>query len=605
MLAVAGALMSAVVATIKPLMNQVLNPGVAEAAGETARASTGPDILQAVKSWLPLERLEIWLKDRAFVEVPLLIVAVFFVRGIFLYFGEYFTTKVGTSVVRDVRADLFESVIRQSLRFFQAHPSGEILSRILNDVQRLQRVTTNVLADLFRVGTMVPFMLGVAFLHDWRMTLFSLVVLPLLGYPMVRLGKRLRRASTRSQETLAEAAGVLNEAVGGARVVQGFAMEWFEIGRFRAALERMLRADLKAGRAAALAPSVMELVGATAGAFLFFYAGRNIARGVLDPGDFAVVLASLGFLFASIRRMNSLNVEIQQALAAATRVFDMMDRQRDIRDLPGAKDLPAFRGEIRFDRVTFAYEDEKVLDGIELTLRKGEVVALVGASGSGKSTLANMLPRFYDPTEGRILVDGCDLREVTLASLRSQIGLVTQETVLFDDTVRHNIAYGREEAPQERVQAAALAANAQQFVERLPLGYDTVLGERGARLSMGQRQRIAIARALLKDPPILILDEATSALDSESETLVQQALEVLLEGRTALVIAHRLATVRRADRILVMDAGRIVEEGTHRELLARGGLYARLYELQFRDEDQGAGAVSDEGGSGGGSTGGV
>ncbi len=576
MLAVAGAAMYAVVATVKPLVNRVLLP-----AG--AAAASGPDILETARGLLPLNALTAWAGPQAFVQVPLLLVGVFFVRAVLLYFGEYLATRTGARVIRDLRAELYEAVAHQSLAFFQAHPTGTILSRILNDVQRLQRISTRVLADLVRVAVMVPFLVVVVLIHDWSMSLVALVALPLLGYPMVRLGRRLRRASTRSQERMGELAGLLHESITGVRVVQGFGMERFEIGRFRAALDRMLRQDLKAGRAAALSPALMELAGAIVGAALFGLAGLRIASGQLDRGDLMVVLTGLGLLFMSLRRLNALYVEFQQALAAADRVFSMLDREREIRDRPGARPLAPFRDEIVFEGVGFSYGDDDVLDGIDLRVRRGEVVALVGRSGSGKSTLAHLLARFHDPSTGRIRIDGVDVRDVTLASLRGQIGLVTQETLLFDDSVRNNIAYGREQEPLARIVEVARAAQADEFVRQLPQGYDTLLGERGTRLSAGQRQRIAIARALLKDAPILILDEATSALDAESEDRVRQALDVLIRGRTSIVIAHRLGTIRRADRIVVLADGRIVEQGAHAELLERGGVYARLHELQFQE----------------------
>jgi subfamily B ATP-binding cassette protein MsbA len=417
------------------------------------------------------------------------------------------------------------------------------------------------------------------------MTLFALIVLPVMGYPVLRLGKRLRKAATRSQEQTATAANQLKESVAGAKVIQAFSMEDIAVGRFHQTLAQLFQVDLQASRAASASGPIVELVGAIAGGVLFFLAGRGIASGSINPGNFMVVVGGLAFLFMSARRLNQINVEAQQALAAAKRVFTMMDWPLEVTEPADAVNLETAPQEILFDDVSYSYpgSNERALDGIQLRLRRGEMVALVGPSGAGKTTLANLMLRFADPTAGKVTMDGHNFMKLSLGSVRGNIGLVTQETILFDDTVSCNIAAGREDAPIEEVRRAAVAAHADDFVTDLPEGYQTELGEDGARLSMGQRQRLTIARALYKDPPFLVLDEATSALDAESEDQIQQAMKTLLKGRGSLVIAHRLATIREADRIVVLDDGRIVEEGSHQELMDLAGLYAHLHQLQFRE----------------------
>ena len=584
MLAIAGAMMSMVVASLKPLINQVLLARP-EAAAETVVANTDEDFLERLIDWLPVEEVATWLRQRPMAKVPALLVLVFLIRGILLYFGEYLTRKTGSAIIRDLRADLHDSLVYQAPSFFRAHQTGEVLSRLLNDVHLIKLMSTRLLADFVRVGAMGPAMLILVLIYDWRMTLFALIVLPVMGYPVLRLGKRLRKAATRSQEQTATAANQLKESVAGAKVIQAFSMEDIAVQRFHETLAQLFQVDLQASRAASASGPIVELVGAIAGGVLFFVAGRGIASGAIDPGNFMVVVGGLAFLFMSARRLNQINVEAQQALAASRRVFMMMDWPLEVTERADAAKLPSAPREINFDNVSYSYTDsnEKALDGIQLRLRRGEMVALVGPSGAGKTTLANLMLRFADPTEGTVTMDGQDFRELTLDSVRGNIGLVTQETILFDDTVSCNIAAGQQDAPAEKVRRAAVAAHAHDFVTDLPEGYQTQLGEDGARLSMGQRQRLTIARALYKDPPFLVLDEATSALDAESEDQVQQAMKTLLKGRGSLVIAHRLATIREADRIVVLDDGRIVEEGDHQALIDREGLYAHLHELQFRE----------------------
>jgi len=581
MLAIAGVMMSMVVATLKPLINQVLlvRP---EAAAETVTVNPDEDFLERLIDWLPVEEVATWLRKRPMAKVPILLVLVFLIRGILLYFGEYLTRKTGSAIIRDLRANLHDSLVYQAPSFFRAHQTGEVLSRLLNDIHLIKLMSTRLLADFVAMG---PAMLILVLIYDWRMTLFALVVLPVMGYPVVRLGKRLRKAATRSQEQTATAANQLKESVAGAKIIQAFSMEGIAVQRFHQTLAQLFQVDLQASRAASASGPIVELVGAIAGGVLFFVAGRGIASGAIDPGNFMVVVGGLAFLFMSARRLNQINVEAQQALAAAKRVFTMMDWPLEVTERTDAVKLETPPREIHFDNVSYSYpeSDERALEDIQLRLRRGEMVALVGPSGAGKTTLANLMMRFADPTAGAVTMDGHDQQALTLDSVRGNIGLVTQETILFDDTVSCNIAAGRREAPIDDVRKAAVAAHADDFVTNLPEGYQTQLGEDGARLSMGQRQRLTIARALYKDPPFLVLDEATSALDAESEDQIQQAMKTLLEGRGSLVIAHRLATIREADRIVVLDDGRIVEEGDHQTLIDRGGLYAHLHELQFRE----------------------
>ncbi|HEX7192909.1 MAG TPA: ATP-binding cassette domain-containing protein, partial [Thermoanaerobaculia bacterium] len=423
-------------------------------------------------------------------------------------------------------------------------------------------------------------------ISNTELALITLVVAPVLVWPVVHFGLRLRRTTHRSQERMADMAGVLEETIRGVRIVKAFTMERFEIGRFREATRRHLRSNLKAQKIQALTSPVMEVITGVGLLALFFYAQRRIAAGTLTLGELLTFMAALGAMYQPVKKLNKVNLSVNTALSAAERVFRMLDIHNEVVEKPNAAPLGAVGSGIRYENVNFAYNDDPVLRGVNLDVAPGEIVALVGGSGAGKSTFVNLLPRFYDVSSGRITIDGKDVREVNLESLRRLMGFVTQEVILFNDTVKNNIAYGRSDADDSRVIAAATAANAHDFINALPNGYDTNIGESGVLLSGGQRQRIAIARALFKDPPILVLDEATSALDTESERLVQGALEHLMKGRTTLVIAHRLSTIRSADKIVVLDAGEIAEVGTHEELLARRGVYRKLYDLQFLEEER-------------------
>lgn len=534
------------------------------------------------------DRGYLWLKTRFGVDssnivvfLPTLFVVIFVLRSIADFISGYAFQRIGLGATTDIRNDLYGRILEQSSRFHAAHPSGELMSRVVNDVAMMQNAISMGLLNLVQQSVTLLVLTGVLVSTHLRLALICLVAAPVLLFPIVRFGKSMRRTSHRSQERLADLANLVAEGVRGHRVVKAFGAEGFEVRRFSEATRRHLRVNLKSQLLANISGPVVETMGVIGAAALIVYCGREIRAGELTSAVLVAFLVNLAVMYEPIRRLNKVNLILQQSLAAVQRVQSLLAVPNEIQDRPGAQPVQGLASAIAYQGVRFAYDNDPVLHGIDLTIPRGQIVALVGPSGGGKSTLVNLLPRFFDPDAGRITLDGSDIRDLRLADLRGLIGVVTQETLLFNDTVRANIAYGRPAAPLERVRAAATAAYADEFIAQLPQGYDTVIGEGGLRLSGGQRQRLAIARAILKDAPILILDEATSQLDSESEALVQKALYNLMQGRTTLVIAHRLATVQKADRIVVVEAGRLVEEGTHAELLRGGGLYKRLYDLQF------------------------
>jgi subfamily B ATP-binding cassette protein MsbA len=534
------------------------------------------DTYESVKRRLGVNR------DNVVYFLPALFVVVFLLRCLADFVSGYAFQHIGLGVTTDIRNDLYRSILEQSSRFHAEHPSGELVARVINDVAMMQNAVANRLLDLFQQSFTLVALLALLLSTHFRLALVSLIVAPALLVPIVRFGKGMRRTSHRSQERMADLASLMAEGVRGHRVVKAFGMEDFELNRFREATRRHLRVNLWAQMLANSAGPVVESLAVIGAAGLLIYAGKAIRAHQLSTPELVQFLTTLFMLYDPIRKLNKVNLILQEATAASQRVSRLMAIPNDIQDRPGAREVETVRSGVAYERVSFSYDDRPVLRDVSLAIKAGEIVAVVGPSGAGKSTLVNLLPRFFDPVSGRLSIDGVDTRDLKLKSLRSLIGIVTQDTVLFNDTVRHNIAYGRSDLPLERVREAAAAAYADEFIMQLPKGYDSVIGESGLRLSGGQRQRLAIARALLKNAPILILDEATSHLDSESEALVQKALYNLMQGRTTLVIAHRLSTVTRADRIVVMESGRIIEEGSHRELLALGGSYKRLFDIQFR-----------------------
>ena len=519
-------------------------------------------------------------------EIITAILALYLIKGAGAYLSGYWMTDVGQRVVRDLRNLLFTHILGQSAAFFSTQTSGRLMSRITNDVAQIQQAVSETLGDLARETLALVGFAALLFYYDARLALVCLTGAPLVVYPLVRLGQRVRRTTRHSQEALAQITHVSAEAFTGHRIVKAFGAEQRETDKFRAASEGLYRTSMKVTSTLSILPPLMEFIGGVAFAVALWYGSQEISAGRLTTGEFVGFIAALFMMYGPAKKLSRVNANLQQAIAAAERIFEMFDTHSEVHERAGAIDLPRFHDVIEFRDVRFAYTgaEDATLDGVSFSVRGGQTLAIVGRSGAGKTTLVNLIPRFYDVTGGAITIDGHDIRDVTLASLRGQIAMVTQDTVLFDDSIGINIAYGRPGASQAEVEAAARAAHAHEFIMALDQGYQTKIGERGQRLSGGQRQRIAIARAILRDSPILILDEATSALDAESEMLVQDALSTLMLNRTSFVIAHRLSTVRRADVIVVVERGRIVETGRHDDLLARGGPYAKLYELQLQEE---------------------
>ncbi len=516
--------------------------------------------------------------------IPVLVALVYLLKGA-CDFGQYYLMSyVGQSIIRDLREQMFARLEEMSVGFFVRHSTGELLSRMSNDVTMVQGAMTSAITGMMRDALTVVGLLFVVFYRDFKLALIAMVVFPLATYPLLSFGKKLKRYSRRMLVSLEDITERLNETITGIRIVKAFAMEPYERDRFAEVNNKLFRAFMRRFKVRALSNPMMETLGGFGVCAIVYYGGSQVISGHSTPGTFFSFMTALFLLYQPISRINEVNLTIQEGISAGERIFAFIDEPTEINDKLDAGTLKTVQQDIEYEHVSFSYDDEPLLKDITIRVQAGEAVAIVGESGVGKSTLLDLLPRFYDVTAGRILIDGTDVRDLTQRSFREQIGIVTQQTILFDDTVRNNIAYGRPDLPLEKVVEAAKAAHAHDFITALPLSYDTMIGEDGIKLSGGERQRMAIARALLKNPPVLILDEATSNLDSDSEKAVQSALEELMKGRTTLVVAHRLSTIRNVDRIYVMIGGRIAEEGSHDELLARPGEFARMYNMQFASQ---------------------
>jgi len=513
--------------------------------------------------------------------IPIVVVALFLFRGLGYYGQEFFMNYVGQRIIKKLRDSLYVHIQDLPFSFFYEERTGTLMSRITNDVNIIRNMVSTAVTGLMRDSLTIIGLTCVILYLDWKLALGAFFVLPLAFYPVVEFGRRVRRVSTGSQEAMADLSSFLHETIAGQKIVKAFGMESYEKSRFFERTENLLKFEMKTVIAKSLTSPIMEFLGGVGVAFTIGYGGYRVISGTASPGSFFAFIGAVLMLYDPIKKLSRINATIQEGLAAADRVFDIIERQSDIVEISDPVNIPLKPHQVTFQNVSFSYDSTMVLKDIDVDVAPGEILAIVGMSGGGKTTLVNLIPRFYDVEKGAILIDGTDTRNVSIKSLRKQIAIVTQDPILFNDTVRNNIAYGKLDASKEEILQAARAAYAYDFITNFPNGFDTNIGELGNRLSGGEKQRICIARALLKDAPILILDEATSSLDAESELLVQKALENLMRGRTTFVIAHRLSTISYADRIIVVVDGKIVEEGTHEELLSCEGEYCKLYQMQF------------------------